>query len=150
MCYVHATPWVNSHLQDIKDKQISEFRGIKKKIYKQIDVFKKRRFLFPSIFENKKDLKNYKKKSLKNKNTEETLVKSVSFVFLCYMGLRHNTTMFRAPLKRELLLMKKKKKTKKRTFRRWCILPSSFSGVQRVQEPAKSDGVLITAGCGTF
>lgn len=42
-------------------------------------------FFFPSIFENKK----VKKK----KKTFVRLVR-VSF-FFCYMGLRHNTTMFR-------------------------------------------------------
>lgn len=41
-------------------------------------------------------------------------------------------------------------KEKKVQFRRWCILPSTFSGGQGVQEQAKSDDVLILTGCGTF
>lgn len=68
---------------------------------------------FPSIFENKKGWKLQKKKSkeeLKKKKEYETQkrllvrISLICFPLLLYMGLKHNTTMFRTPLKRELLL----------------------------------------------
>lgn len=105
---------------------------------------KKRRFLFSFYFWKQKRLKTTKKKKRSKeefkkkkstKNKRDFWWESVSFVFLCYMGLKHNTTMFRTPLKRELLLKRKENyndKKKKRLTEKWkqlrrrCILPCTL------------------------
>lgn len=131
---------------------------------------KKRRFLFSFYFWKQKRLKTTKKRSKeelkKKKSTKhkrDFWWESVSFVFLCYMGLKHNTTMFRTPLKRELLLKRELQWQKKRLTEKWkqlrrrCILPCTFlffsfffCGGQRVQEPARAHDALVGAGCGAF
>lgn len=82
---------------------------------------------FSFYFWKQKRLKTTKKWSKEEFKKNESRIhkrdfwwESVSFVFLCYMGLKHNTTMFRTPLKRELLLKRKenyndKKKTNRET-----------------------------------
>lgn len=78
MCYVHATPWVNSHFQDIKEKaEILNLNGLTNKTKKRcIDrCLKKKKKTFPfsfyfwkltSLIKNKSQKKVFKKKMREN------------------------------------------------------------------------------------
>lgn len=79
------------------------------------------------FWEQKRIKKLTKKKCLKSKNTKETLVRGgVSFVFFCYMGLRHNNHV-QDTTKKELFLKKKKCiQRKESTVQKMVYSPFSF------------------------
>lgn len=103
---------------------------------------KKATFPFFLLFLKTKKVENYKKKKskeeLKKKKESETQkrllvrISLICFPLLLYMGLKHNTTMFRTPLKRELLLERELHWGKKRLTEKWkqlrrrCILPCTL------------------------
>lgn len=97
---------------------------------------KKRRFLFPSIFENKKGWKLQKKKEFKKKSMKhkrDFWWESVSFVFLCYCTWGWSTT---RPCSgqhlKENCFWKENYSDKKRLTEKWkqlrrrCILPCTL------------------------